>query len=160
MTPAAVFILVIAGGRCRVRRGLAVALASASKASGGDAKAIKAELKKFQGTWAGESIWAAGKEVGGPSAKNLRLTFAGNKVTSVDLNVMSREEATIKIDPAKKPAHIDITDKGKTRPAIYAFEGDGLKICIDVAGKVRPTGFSAPEGSTNILLVYKRVVKK
>src|SRR5262245_48689562 len=135
------------------------ALASAGVAVGGDAKAIKAELKKFEGTWAVESIRLAGKEVSGPYEEKVRLVFAGNKVTYVDLNVKSRDEGAFKIDPAKKHAHIDITLKGKTIRGSYAFEGGKLKICTDGVGKVRPTEFSAPEGSKNLLIVLKRAKK-
>jgi uncharacterized protein (TIGR03067 family) len=138
---------------------LGVALAPAGAAARGNAKEVKAELAKFEGTWAIESVRFGGKEVSGPYEEKIRFTFAGNKLTLVDLNVKSSEEGPFKIDPAKKPPHIDVTVKGKTRPGIYAFEGDRLKICTNAVGEVRPAEFSAPEGSKAILFVLKRLKK-
>jgi uncharacterized protein (TIGR03067 family) len=133
---------------------LGVALASASVAVGGDAKA---DLKKFQGTWAVESAKEMGKEVPVGKLDNVRFVFAGDKITVKHGD--KGEEGTFKIDPGKKPKHIDVTVKGKTHPGIYAYQKGKLQICIGDEGGERPTKFEAPAGSKTSFVVLKRAKK-
>src|SRR5262245_23067338 len=89
---------------------LGVALVSAGVAAGGDAKA---ELKKFEGTWAVESAREGGKDVPADKFKGVTFTFRGDKMAFGKGD--EKDEATFKIDPGKKPPHFDITSRGKTR---------------------------------------------
>jgi uncharacterized protein (TIGR03067 family) len=130
------------------------AFASAAVAVGGDAKA---ELKKFAGTWAVESARDRGKDAPEDKIKNTTFTFSGNKITFRQ-GTKEESEGTFKIDPTKKPRHIDLTIEGKPVPGIYAFEGGKLKICVN-QGAERPTEFSSPEGSKITLIVLKRAKK-
>jgi uncharacterized protein (TIGR03067 family) len=130
---------------------LGVALAWGEVAVGGDAKA---DLKKFEGTWAVEFLRRTGKDAPAEVIGQLTFTFAGGKVTSRSGDKQT-QEGTYKIDPSKKPRHIDLTLNGKMSAGIYAFEGDRLKLCLHHP-KDRPTEFSAPAGSTSVLLVLKR----
>jgi uncharacterized protein (TIGR03067 family) len=134
---------------------LGVALATASVTAGGDAKA---EMKKFEGTWAVESIREWGEDVPAEKAKNQTFTFRGDKVTSRQ-DGKQKDEATYQLDPGKKPRHIDFKAEGKTFPGIYAFEGGKLKVCFAQSGAERPTKFESPAGSKIILIVLKRAKK-
>src|SRR5262249_5468544 len=89
-----------------------------------------------------------------------RFVFAGDRLTVLqgDKDV---DETTIKLDPKKKPAAIDIVpgkgpNKGKVSEGIYAFEGDTLKICTAAPGQKRPTEFKSDRGSRAGLLILKR----
>src|SRR5262249_62115477 len=133
---------------------LGVTLVSASVAVGGDAKA---ELKKFEGTWAVESAREGGKDVPADKLKGITFTFRGDKMV-FGKGDKEKDEATFKIDPGKKPPHIDLMTKGKTLPGIYAFEGGQLKLCFGVDAE-RPSKFESPAGSKTVLLVLKRAKK-
>jgi uncharacterized protein (TIGR03067 family) len=134
---------------------LGVALALSEVAAGGDAKA---ELKKFEGTWAVELAVKRGKPSPGAKVDQLRLTFAGDKVTI--LGEGGKEiQATFKIDPSQKPHQINVAFDGNTIEGIYAFEGGKLKICTAQTGRDRPTEFKSTKESGAELLVLKRVKK-
>jgi uncharacterized protein (TIGR03067 family) len=132
---------------------LGIPLVSAGVAAGGDAKA---ELKKFEGAWVVESGKSNGRVLPEKEAQQMTATFAEGKATFSDGG--KKEKGSIKLDPGKKPRHIDLTIGSDTFPGIYAFEGGKLKLCYDEGGK-RPTKFESPKGSKVSLLVLRRVKK-
>lgn len=105
------------------------------------------ELKALQGTWKLSSIRAPGL-AGIPQLDKvaLSLTFAKNKLTvKQDQNA---KEGTFKLDPKKKPMHIDLSQKGeKTAPGIYKIEKGQLHLAFRVNpdGKERPKSFDDKE---------------
>jgi len=113
----------------------------------GDAKKDQAGL---QGTWKATF-----------EDKKLVLTLKGNTFTFTmgDENY----QGTFKIDPSKKPKHINMTVKkgdkfvDKTSLGIYELTGDTLKVCYSVAPNPRPTDFTSGPKSGRALVVYKRV---
>jgi uncharacterized protein (TIGR03067 family) len=124
----------------------------------------KDDLQKLQGTWLTVSLVSNGKTVvdenlppkPGPTTK---VTYEGSKwrVIVGDKTVAT---GTWKIDSTRIPKEIDIMDESgmindKTKRAIYELEGDTFKYCIGLAGKPRPTEFSAKEGSDNALIVSR-----
>jgi uncharacterized protein (TIGR03067 family) len=128
-----------------------------------DGKAdIEKELKKFQGTWAFESVEAGGKEVPTDNFQGVTVTFTGDKY-AVKKGDQVFEAATLKLDPSKSPKAFDVTvtegpNKGAVMPGIYEISGDTLKVCFDPEGKKRPTEFKAATGSQT-LVVHKRLKK-
>ncbi len=121
----------------------------------------KDDLKKFEGDWV-FTTW----EIGGgflPDLQDTKWSVKGDKYTFQ--MGMATEEGTIKLDPAKKPATIDLTitsgtDKGKEQLGIYRIEKDAIVFCLARPGdKERPKEFAAPEGSGQMLLTIKRVKK-
>jgi uncharacterized protein (TIGR03067 family) len=118
---------------------------------GADQKAEKyaEELKKLQGTWKSPLPMPKakkGKKV--PKAVNkLKLVITGTRYI-LKLGDMAVAEATLTIDPTKKPKRIDLTFttgqlKGKKRRGIYEVTGDTLKIELGNSTKNRPKKFSA-----------------
>jgi uncharacterized protein (TIGR03067 family) len=136
---------------------LGTAFAAVGVAAGGDAKK---DLKRLTGTWAVESAIKGGKALPEDEIAKVRFKFDGEKVTFKEGD--KEEEGTIKIDPSKKPKHIDVTLKGKTHEGIYRFlKGGKLTVCVAVGdGEARPTKFESPEGSKIILVVLKREKKE
>jgi uncharacterized protein (TIGR03067 family) len=96
--------------------------------------AVKAELKKLEGTWTVEAVEINGNKLPDDQIKAQPMTFVfkGNQVTmrrgGEMLNV-----ATVKLDPAKSPKTIDLAategqNQGKTLRAIYELKEDTLQI--------------------------------
>ena len=90
----------------------------------------------------------------------MKLVVEGDKY-AVTVGKSPLDKGTTKIDPAAKPKTMDIigTDgpnKGKTFLAIYELNGDTLRVCYDLTGKVRPTEFKTRKGELRFLAAYKR----
>jgi uncharacterized protein (TIGR03067 family) len=71
---------------------------------------------------------------------------------------------TLKVDPTQVPMSYDPVvhlGGGKTLsfPGIYQQEGDTLKICLPLRGKVRPTGFDSKPDSGLMIQVFERETK-
>ena len=90
-------------------------------------------------------------------------TFDKNKVTIQSKELTKPIEAEFKLDPAKKPAEIDVVIKvdssGLRWSGIYKLEGDTLTICWaqNEKDETRPTDFTSKQGDGRVLFVYKRV---
>src|SRR5262245_57159820 len=98
------------------------------------AEDAKKDLDKIQGTWHVVSVENDGAKRPDEVAKDMKMVIKGDKYTFTAGDMT--ESGTIKLDPSKKPATIDISitegdDKGKTQLGIYQIEGDTFKICVD-----------------------------
>ena len=68
-------------------------------------------------------------------------------------------EGTYRVDPGKTPKEIDLTDSSGTRLGIYKLEGDQLTLCLTEPNRPsRPTEFTAPAGSPQMVLVLRREI--
>jgi uncharacterized protein (TIGR03067 family) len=137
----------------------AILLAVVAVASARDDDAKKAQ-ESLQGKWklvAGEmggmKMPEGALENGSWVIKDNHYTFRAAEQT---------EKGTIKLDPGKKPAAIDLEiteggDKGKTQVGIYKLEGDKLTVCVARAGdKERPTEFKTKEGTEQLMFTFQR----
>lgn len=121
----------------------------------------KAELEKFQGTWLVASLAEEGKAVPAAELAGLVITIEKDEYTATEKDKVVAKYR-FKLDPSKKPAAIDFTpllgkEKEKiTELAIYMFEKDQLKICIDEMGKTRPTVFEGKGTETCSVIVLKK----
>jgi uncharacterized protein (TIGR03067 family) len=112
-----------------------------------DKDAAKKELEKFQGEW---------KLV---SNEDITIKFEGDKYT-FSAGPQS-EKGTVKLNPSKKPAHLDFDitegdDKGKTQVGIYEWKNATLIITLAVAGeKERP----AKIGEGEVQFEFEKVKK-
>ena len=119
---------------------------------------VKRELDSLQGAWQCVSFEEKGTSLPEEQIKTLKLTFKGYKASHAGKDGKT-DQATIKIDPSKKPKAIDLMlltgpDKGKTVQGIYTIDGDTLTICGAQAGRERPTEFKG--GKDVNLMVFKR----
>jgi uncharacterized protein (TIGR03067 family) len=128
---------------------------------GARADVAEEAMKKLEGNWTVVSAVSNGEKMPDEDAKKMKFVIGGNKITVTERE-NSPEIATLKLDPSKTPAWMDITpDKGpSTRPAdatvaaIYKLDGDTLQICFNKdSNKDRPKDFSDPKSS---LLTLKK----
>ncbi len=120
-------------------------------------RAGQSDHAKLQGTWTITASEIEGKPV--DKRKGHQFVFAGDKMT-VRQPGQENDEATIKLDPLASPKTIDFVvqtgkQKGTTVLAIYALEGDTLKLCLSWDER-RPGAFAAPPGRKMQLIVLKR----
>jgi uncharacterized protein (TIGR03067 family) len=121
------------------------------------------ELQKLQGAWTFASQVVNGKAIPAENLKNLTLNMEGDKFT-VKQGEEMYQTGRQKLDPSKTPKTLnaEVTEgpeKGSVMLGIYELDGDTLKVCFDLEGKKRPTGFKSTAGSNTILIVHKRVKK-
>jgi uncharacterized protein (TIGR03067 family) len=131
-----------------------------------DAKAVKGEMDKLQGTWKVMSAKAAGKDYP-PAALGMdQITFKGDKM------ILKRGDKEIgtwgfRVDPRGKPPQMDWVPPGDKAswPGIYELKGDELRLCFPLAPKKgqkvkvtisRPENFET-KGKPIFLLVARRV---
>src|SRR5262245_37701540 len=111
---------------------LAVVFASAGVVAGGDAEA---DLERFQGSWSGVSAKKGGMDVPEGDIMNLRVIFSGEKIT-ISFGEDKSIEGTFKLDPSKKPKHMDVTIMDKKGQGIYRFKKGGmLEVCAAEEGE-------------------------
>ncbi len=122
----------------------------------------KDDKTKMQGTWTIVEAVRDGEEaIPEEQRKELRLTIKDDKRTiKVGDEVLS--EATYTLDTASKPKGITVKVstgplKDKELPGIYEFDGDKLKICLNLEGNERPKEFKSEKGGGTLLQVFKKV---
>jgi uncharacterized protein (TIGR03067 family) len=148
-----------------MKRTLFVLIAAVLLIAADDKKdeAIKKDLEKLQGDWSMASSERNGQKLPDEAAKEYTRTIKDGHVT-VFASGKAVVEATIKIDPTKKPKTMDVTYtsgdyKDKTMLGIYEFDGDTCKVCFAPIDKERPTEFAAKEGTDHVVTVWKREKK-
>jgi uncharacterized protein (TIGR03067 family) len=135
-----------------------VAALVAAGAPGGEGAANK-ELAKLQGTWKVLKAVKSGDPEPADEVQKMRVVISGDKFTIQTGE--KKEEAGIKLDPAKKPAAIDIRAVGDpvTVRGIYKLEKGQLTICFTRDGKPRPKEFSSSQKAGTSLVVLEREKK-
>ncbi len=135
---------------------VALVCAAARAADEPKADAVKAELKRFEGTWKFVSMEINGKAVPAANLEDSKLIFEGDRFRSTS---EEQNKGTFAVDPTVTPKTIDIAvgEGGKIKIlGIYQLEGDTYKICSALPGKPRPAEFSAKAGSGCGLTVMSR----
>jgi len=148
----ALAVVVIGAG---VTAGVSRALAAAD-----DDPKVKAELKKFQGTW----VWIYAEKAGEEQdVGDRQLKFDGETFSYADLGRDVEDKGTFKLDPSKNPKEIDIrlreTDNRdeKTVLGIYTWDGENLKLCLgEPGGGTRPKDFTTMPKSRDLVVVKRK----
>jgi uncharacterized protein (TIGR03067 family) len=123
-----------------------------------DEEAVKAELKKLEGTW--QLVYGVkdGKETPEEVVKKVRVVIKGSKHTVHFGDTIAAKEIPFIIDPTKKPkTTLDKLPDGKEIKGIYKLDADTLTSCVAETGKDFPTEFVSKAGSGHTLRVFKRV---
>ncbi len=109
-------------------------------------------LELLRGSW---EVTEVEPKEDGPQFK--RLIFDGNKLIVV-VDEMDKKELRIWIDPAVKPAQIDIADDRIASFGIYEVSGDTIRICLSKSPNTRPTAFKTGQ-NVEIMITLKREKK-
>jgi RNA polymerase sigma factor (sigma-70 family) len=130
------------------------------------------EAAKLQGTWKAVAAEVAGQALPENTARTNVWEIADGTITTKRPNSkegIEQEVRAFRIDPARKPAHIDIEGEvagvKTVTEGIYKLDGDELTVCLIGANGGRPTEFSSSdlangEKGGNILMKFKRERKE
>jgi uncharacterized protein (TIGR03067 family) len=131
--------------------------------AGGDTAAVKAEVKKLQGTWKVTAVTYNGKDFYEKGQPPFDFIIKGDEIVVQGNDAVKKEYARMrfKLDPSFTPKLFDLTVTGGIQlnakmEGIYELKGDDLKLCIRIFGNDRPTKFEAPGDSSNALLILKK----
>lgn len=124
--------------------------------------AFAADEDAFDGTWTIVTAELGGMKLPEEFSKNVKLVMKGNEYT-VTANGIT-EKGTVKTDKTAKPITVDILaadgpNKGKTILAICEVNGDTMKACYDLEGKMRPKEFASKADTQLFLVTYKKEKK-
>jgi len=116
----------------------------------------KKDLDSLQGSWQYISWVADGNPKSKEEIKGFKIIIKGNKLTWIGFGKgIANAEATIKLDPSKKPKAIDLTGP-EMEPSlgIYSIEGDTLKIYVknSIGDTERPTEFKDGQNVSSFVL--------
>lgn len=126
--------------------------------------------KDFQGAWLYIEQAKAGKdkEIDAVFVKDILQLVENTKTesgTTTELGGAAggrSESFQIQVDATQTPGHIDFVildgeNQGRSRPGIFVFENDNLKICVAELNGTRPTEFVAAEKFKLMVLKRKKV---
>ena len=113
----------------------------------------KTDLDKIKSSW-------YEFETKEPSARGMKITFGNGKATFSHAETNDpkySDEIAFKLDPSKNPKEIHFMrskSNDQSLNAIYALDGDTLKICFPRRGDHTPTEFKDEEG--HFVVIFKR----
>ena len=136
--------------------GLLLSILLAVSASLAQQGAAKTDKDKLQGTWVAVSGESGGAKLPDEVVKAQSYEFRGD-IMVVKLDGVEFGSLKFTLDESKKPKELNImVGSLGTNPAIYEFDGDRLKICMDKPGGIRPKGFKTEKGTAQKLFVFER----
>jgi len=125
---------------------------------------VPSDQDQIVGTWEIVSSHEGGKDVS-ETYRAMKVVFTRDR-----LKLMPKDQTEdglnleYKLDPTKKPKHINTThelDPGKpiSQLGIYELDGDKLKLCLEAADRGRPDKFETKAKGSAHLMILKRVKK-
>jgi uncharacterized protein (TIGR03067 family) len=118
----------------------------------------KKDLEALQGVWKVEKFVIGGREMPAEANERFRVIVKGDRLMFQD-GEKNIGDTAIKLDATKKPAAVDMTEKGTVVEGIYQVKGDAAKLCWTGPRKARPTGFASEKDSETTFMVLKREKK-
>jgi uncharacterized protein (TIGR03067 family) len=117
-------------------------------------------LRPFHGTWEVLSFNDRGEEANAETVKHMTLAVE-NETARLAVEGKVVVEMILRMPATGNPGEIDLIplsgdNPGQPELAIYAFEGNRLKLCIAGFDQPRPTEFEVLRGMNRILLVLQR----
>jgi uncharacterized protein (TIGR03067 family) len=115
--------------------------------------------KAMHGTWTPLSAELAGAAMPPAVVKSIVLKLDSGKY---EVSVGGKlDRGTYTLDPAAKPKAMIIRgtegpNRDKTFLCIYTIEGDTLRVCYDLSGKMHPTEFMTTPANQLYLVTYTR----
>jgi uncharacterized protein (TIGR03067 family) len=115
---------------------------------------------KMTGNWLCVSATINGKPLSESAVKKLRLAITETRYkTERGDEVLF--DSTYRLDATKTPVQINMVGTegdliGKEAQGIIAVEGDTLKICYTMPGKLRPVSFASATNSEAYLIIWNR----
>jgi len=136
-------------------------------AADAQAAAVQKEIDKLKGVWRIESIDVPdGAKMPAEDLqklKTVKVVISENTMTWSSPEEKRPWEQPFWLDPGQKPKNMTITLPSQQlgRPtqfnkAIYALDGDTLKICLSAPNKPRPTQFKIDKETGARVITYKR----
>jgi uncharacterized protein (TIGR03067 family) len=119
----------------------------------------------LDGVWVPEKVVGGGVQSGKEETTSLVIEGASLTRHSAkrdgDRGVTSSIAFAFAADPKQRPPETDLVAKkgplkGKVSPAIYALDGDTLKIVPTQPGEKRPTSFESKKDSEHVFLALER----
>src|SRR5262249_28142337 len=124
------------------------------------AQDAKKDISALQGTWKVVDYKGPDDAFAKEFKSKGKIIFEGDKLTIL-IGDVKLGEATYKLDPSKKPKHIDViptdgVNKDKAMLGVYALDGDKLTLFSHDDEKVRPKDFSYKAGDAGGLATLQR----
>jgi uncharacterized protein (TIGR03067 family) len=109
---------------------------------------------KLDGIWKPAQAVLGGQPMPPAVLASITLTLRGESYEVVVMTEKGRSPDTGRVvfDATAKPEGMTVIgvegpNAGKSFPAIYALDGDTLRICYDLSGAKRPSEFKSPPGT-------------
>lgn len=117
------------------------------------------QLRSLEGTWEFASLEIAGTTMPAAALAASRLLIDGDRFRTESPEAIY--EGVFNIDVESTPHGIDIEfvegpEAGNWNYGIFRLNGDTLEICLDTAGKARPTDFRTQPGTSHALETLRR----
>jgi uncharacterized protein (TIGR03067 family) len=121
------------------------------------------DVKALTGTWKPTQAELGGAPMPPPVLQSITLKLDGTyyEVAVQTPKGVALDKGTVALESATNPKGMTVTgvegpNAGKTFPAIYALEGDTLRICYDLSGAKRPAEFKSAPDTKLYLVTYQR----
>ncbi|HOX88979.1 MAG TPA: TIGR03067 domain-containing protein [Burkholderiaceae bacterium] len=142
------------------RRLLVAALAlglAACAAPGPDARR-EAVVRSLEGRWQLVSEVSNGKSLPEDFVRRVNVSIRDGHHSVIIDGKTVLHEIPFEFDAAADPmTSIDRLPDGREILGIFRVDGDALVSCVGAPGRPRPTDFTAPAGSGQVLRVFRRL---
>jgi RNA polymerase sigma factor (sigma-70 family) len=115
-----------------------------------------ADIDNFQGTWRIVRGESSGRALPQKALETQRLTFKKEEV-AWETTIQGGFSMGFKIDPARKPGHIDLNGAGRLPPMVGIYKLEGKKLILALSPIARPEVFVTNQQSDFFVYELERV---